>query len=107
MTSCRPQVPGLGSGDGLHHTCSVMTATVAWLIIVFGYGLPLLHVALSRRGGSWTPPPGTRCPLGPRVGWLVLVLLLGPFGWLMFLNGRLRRSGGDRQSNGSSTKDPA
>ena len=26
-----------------------------------------------------------RCPLGPRVGWLVIVLLLGPLGWLVYM----------------------
>jgi hypothetical protein len=57
---------------------------LAWLILVLGWLLPLAHVALSPRGGAWTPPPGSRCPLGPRLGWLVLVLLLGPLGWLMF-----------------------
>jgi hypothetical protein len=69
-----------------------MSATViAWLVLVFGFLLPLAHVVLSPRGGSWTPPPGARCPFGPRLGWLVMVLLLGPVGWLLFLRaGRLR-----------------
>lgn len=62
----------------------------AWLIVIFGYLLPLAHVLLSPSGGRWTPPPGSRCPLGPRVGWLVLVLLLGPIGWLMFWRSRKR-----------------
>ncbi|MDH3473819.1 MAG: hypothetical protein OEM59_09000 [Rhodospirillales bacterium] len=57
---------------------------LASLILVLGWLLPLAHVALSPRGGPWTPSPGSGCPLGPRVGWLVLVLLLGPLGWLMF-----------------------
>jgi hypothetical protein len=48
----------------------------AWLILVVGWLLPLAHVLLSPRGGRWTPPPGSGCPLGPRVGWVVLVLLL-------------------------------
>ncbi|HEY9536717.1 MAG TPA: hypothetical protein VIS03_03910 [Kiloniellaceae bacterium] len=60
----------------------------AWAILVFGWLLPLAHVALSRRGGRWAPPPGSGCPLGPRVGWLVLVLLLGPIGWLLFWRSR-------------------
>ena len=50
--------------------------TTAWLILILGYLLPLAHVALSRRGGPWRPPPGARCPFGPRIGWLVMVLLL-------------------------------
>lgn len=62
----------------------------AWLIVAFGYLLPLAHVLLSPRGGRWTPPPGSGCPLGPRVGWIVLVLLLGPIGWLLFWRRRKR-----------------
>lgn len=77
-----------------------MSATLlAWLILIFGFVLPLLHVALSPRGGPWTPPPGAGCPLGPRVGWLVLVLILGPIGWLLYLDARrrrARRTAGDR-----------
>jgi hypothetical protein len=65
-------------------------ALLAWLILVFGYLLPLGHVVLSRRAGPWRPPPGAGCPLGPRTGWLVLVLLLGPIGWLMFMRARRR-----------------
>jgi hypothetical protein len=64
-----------------------------WAILIGGYGLPLLHVALSQRSGPWRPPPGSRCPLGPRAGWLVMVLLLGPIGWLLFYSARYRRRG--------------
>jgi hypothetical protein len=63
---------------------------VAWAILGFGWLLPLAHVALSPRAGRWMPPPGSGCPLGPRVGWLVLVLLLGPVGWLLFWRSRKR-----------------
>ena len=63
---------------------------LAWLIVIFGYLLPLAHVLLSPSGGRWTPPPGSRCPMGPRLGWIVLVLLLGPVGWLMFWRSRKR-----------------
>ncbi|MDH3594429.1 MAG: hypothetical protein OEM93_06200 [Rhodospirillales bacterium] len=70
----------------------VMSATViAWLVLVCGFVLPLAHVVLSPSGGSWTPPPGARCPFGPRVGWLVMVLFLGPLGWLLFVRSRRRR----------------
>ncbi|NIA70537.1 hypothetical protein HBA54_18230 [Pelagibius litoralis] len=62
----------------------------AWLILGFGYLLPLAHITLSRNAGSWRPPPGSRCPMGPRVGWLVMVLLLGPLGWLLFWRSRRR-----------------
>lgn len=63
---------------------------VAWAILIFGWLLPLAHVALSRRAGPWRPPPGSGCPLGPRCGWLVLVLLAGPLGWLAFRRARAR-----------------
>ncbi len=57
----------------------------ALLFLLLFYGLPLGHVALSPRAGSWRPPPGARCPFGPRAGWAVMVLLLGPIGWLLFV----------------------
>ncbi|MDZ7712963.1 MAG: hypothetical protein U5L06_07540 [Rhodovibrio sp.] len=63
---------------------------LAWAILLFGFVLPLAHVAASRLSGPWTPPPGSKCPFGPRVGWLVIVLILGPLGWLLYL----RRRGG-------------
>ncbi len=70
-------------------------AVLAWAILIGGYLLPLLHIALSARSGPWRPPPGGRCPLGPRAGWLVMVLLLGPIGWLLGLSARYRwRAGG-------------
>ena len=65
---------------------------IAWLILILGYVLPMAHVALSQRSGPWTPPSGARCPFGPRVGWLVTVLLLGPLGWLLFLAAHRRRA---------------
>lgn len=65
-------------------------AILAWTILIGGFALPLAHVLLSPRGGPWRPPPGSRCPLGPRAGWLVMVLLLGPVGWLLYLRARCR-----------------
>ena len=67
-----------------------MTPLTAWLIVIFGYLLPIGHVVLSPRAGPWRMPAGSRCPLSPRVGWLVLVLLLGPIGWLMFVSASRR-----------------
>ncbi len=64
---------------------------IAWLVLVFGFALPLVHVAASPRSGPWGPPPGSGCPLGPRTGWVVLVLFLGPLGWLLYLRARTRR----------------
>jgi hypothetical protein len=63
---------------------------IAALVLGLGFVLPLLHVLVSPRGGPFAPPPGSRCPLGPRIGWLVIVLLLGPIGWVMYLRGRGR-----------------
>jgi hypothetical protein len=72
-----------------------MSSTLlAWAALICGYFLPLLHVALSAKSGPWRPPPGSTCPLGPRTGWLVMVLLLGPIGWLLFLSARFRRRAG-------------
>jgi hypothetical protein len=62
-----------------------------WTVLTLGYLAPLLHVALSPRGGPLLPPPGARCPLGPRMGWFVMVLLLGPVGWALYLRGRRAR----------------
>lgn len=85
-----------------------MSPLAAWSILILGYLLPLAHVLLSPAGGSWRPPPGSGCPLGPRAGWLVLVLLLGPIGWLLFLRARRRRQGavgsrGAGEANGPKT----
>ncbi len=65
---------------------------VAWSVLILGWLLPLTHVAVAPSAGPWRPPPGTRCPLGPRAGWLVMVLLLGPVGWLLFLLSPKRRA---------------
>lgn len=67
-----------------------MGETAAWMVVIFGYALPLIHVVLSPAGGAWRAPAGARCPLAPRVGWIVLVLLLGPVGWLLFVLPRRR-----------------
>jgi len=70
-----------------------MTGWTALVILTAGFVLPLVHVAVSRRGGPFLPPPGARCPMGPRTGWIVLVLMLGPIGWLLYMG---RRSGKTR-----------
>ena len=71
---------------------------LAWALLIGGFVLPLLHVALSAQSGPWRPPPGSGCPLGPRAGWLVMVLLLGPIGWLLYLSARRRRRSGTPNS---------
>ncbi|MEE8559874.1 MAG: hypothetical protein V3S88_04100 [Alphaproteobacteria bacterium] len=68
-----------------------MTPEIAWLILIVGFALPLAHVATSPRSGPWRPPPGARCPFGPRAGWMVIVLLLGPVGWLLYMRARSKR----------------
>jgi hypothetical protein len=65
-----------------------MQPALAWAILIFGWLLPLLHVAVSRASGPWAPPPGARCPFGPRVGWLIVVLIAGPLGWLLYIRRR-------------------
>ena len=67
-----------------------MTQIIAWTLLLGGFVLPFLHVLLSPRGGPWLAPEGARCPLSPRVGWLVIVLFLGPIGWLMFMRATSR-----------------
>ncbi len=57
---------------------------IAWSLFLLLYLAPLAHVALSRRAGPWRAPAGTSCPFGPRVGWLIMVVFLGPLGWLLF-----------------------
>ncbi len=81
--------PGLAAAH--RGQAAVSAQAIAWLVLVFGFALPLVHVAASPRSGPWGPPPGSRCPLGPRAGWVVLVLFLGPLGWLLYLRARARR----------------
>ncbi len=68
-----------------------MDQTTALLLVLALYVAPLLHVLLSPSAGSFRPPPGSRCPMGPRLGWIVMVLLLGPVGWLMFMTRKRRQ----------------
>ena len=57
---------------------------IAWAVLVVGLILPMAHVLLSPRSGAWLPPAGTRSPFGPRFGWVMLSVMLGPIGWLMY-----------------------
>jgi hypothetical protein len=68
-----------------------MSQTTALIVVLAFYVAPLLHVLFSPAAGPFLPPPGSRCPIGPRFGWLVMVLLLGPIGWLMFMARRRSR----------------
>ncbi len=67
-----------------------MNEAVAWAVLIVGFVVPLTHVALSPRSGPFRPAQGARCPFGPRVGWLVIVLLAGPVGWLLYMLRRRR-----------------
>ena len=69
---------------------NAMNEAVAWAVLIVGFAVPLAHVALSPRSGPVRPAPGARCPFGPRVGWLVIVLLAGPVGWLLYMLRRRR-----------------
>ncbi len=62
-----------------------MSTLAAWSFLIAGFGAPLLHVLLSPSGGPWKSPPGSGCPISPRLGWVVIVLFLGPVGWLLFM----------------------
>lgn len=68
----------------------LMVQIAFWLIVLFGLVLPLAHVALSPKSGPWIAPVNSACPLGPRLGWIVIVLFLGPIGWLMYMRARRR-----------------
>jgi len=68
-----------------------MSPAAAWTLLIVGFVLPLIHVGVSARSGPWKAPRGSGCPIGPRWGWLVIVLFLGPFGWLMFMTKRRSR----------------
>lgn len=73
---------------------AAMQPWLAWAVLLLGWILPLLHVLLSPKSGPWMPPAGGGCPLGPRPGWLTLVLLLGPLGWLMYMKARRAKGRG-------------
>ena len=62
--------------------------SVGWTIWIIFQILPFIHVLVSPRSGSFRPPPVSKCPVGPRVGWLVIVLLLGLIGWIMYMRRR-------------------
>ncbi len=67
-----------------------MDRTTALIALGVFYILPLVHILLSPSAGPFRPPPGARCPFGPRTGWLVIVVMLGPIGWLIFMLRRRR-----------------
>lgn len=72
-------------------TAAPMSQTTALILVLALYVAPLLHVLVSPAAGPFRPPPGSRCPIGPRFGWFVMVLLLGPIGWVLFMRRRRAR----------------
>ena len=68
-----------------------MSPAAAWALLIVGFALPLLHVVMSPKSGPWTAPPDSGCPIGPKLGWLVIVFFLGPIGWLMFITKKRRQ----------------
>lgn len=64
---------------------------LAYVILIFGFVLPMVHVAFSASAGPWRMPAEARCPFSPRIGWLVIVAFLGPIGWLMFVTRKTRK----------------
>lgn len=87
-----------------------MSPAAAWAVIIIGFVLPLIHVAVSRDIAAPAPgESGAKCPFSPRVGWVVIVLFLGPLGWLMFMASRRKRRArlAARQATGGPPAGPA
>jgi len=53
--------------------------------------MPLFHLAVAKVPGSSGNPKGTSCPFSPRIGWIVIVLFTGIFGWLLFIYNRQKK----------------
>jgi hypothetical protein len=64
---------------------------IAWAILILGIALPAAHVAFAPGAGGWKARAGARCPFGPRLGWLIVVVFLPFAGWLMFVAAQRRR----------------
>jgi uncharacterized membrane protein YqaE (UPF0057 family) len=63
---------------------------IAWAILIFGIALPAVHVVLARGVGGWAAT--SRCPFGPRLGWLIVVVFLPFAGWLLFVARRRKKA---------------
>jgi len=61
-----------------------ISPSIALTILVALYILPLAHVIFSSKAGPWKLADNNRCPFSPRIGWIVIILFIGVFGWLMF-----------------------
>ena len=61
-----------------------MEKIIALGFVLFGFIFPLAHVALAFK--TMEHPKTSKCPFSPRTGWFIIILILGPLGWLMFLH---------------------
>ena len=66
-----------------------MNEFIAWGIVLLTFVAPIGHIAFTRdmTGRS----ESSTCPFSPRIGWIVMVLFLGPLGWFLFKQARHRR----------------
>ena len=67
--------------------------------VLFGFIFPLIHVVLTMKPA--TQLDASKCPFSSRTGWIIIILILGPLGWLMFLH-TLHQN---RKNRNSKTKD--
>jgi hypothetical protein len=65
-----------------------MSPITSWVLLIVGFVLPIAHIILSSKSGPWLAKKGSKCPIGSRTGWLVIVLILGPVGWLLYMKKR-------------------
>ena len=56
----------------------------AWAIVIIWMVLPIVFILISKKAGSWVAPKESRCPFGPKMGWLVIIIFLGVIGLLIF-----------------------
>ena len=67
----------------------VMNQFIAWGIVLLAFVAPIGHVAFTRDMSGRSER--STCPFSPRIGWIVMVLFLGPLGWFLFIHARHRR----------------
>ena len=64
----------------------------AWALIVIWILLPTLYIALFSGRGGWTAPKTSKCPFGPKVGWILISCFLGLIGLFLFFRSQRNRS---------------
>ena len=65
-----------------------MSPIAAWIFLIVGFIIPMAHIVFSSKSGPWLAPKETKCPIGTKFGWLIIVIILGPIGWLMYMKKR-------------------